>query len=111
MANGNRAVEAVNAYQKALEIEPGFVRARYNVGIICINLKSYKEAAEHFLIALNHQANSKNRSGMHVDNVQNQMSETVWSTLRMSISLLGRNDLQPAIDKRDLDALNKEFGM
>lgn len=99
------------AYKKALEIEPGFVRARYNVGIICINMKTYKEGVEHFLVALNHQAQSKIRSGINIENVENQMSESIWSSLRMAISLLGRHELQKAIDERDLSVLNKEFGI
>lgn len=103
--------QAVGAYQKALEIEPGFIRARYNVGVVCINLKSYKEAAEHLLLALNHQATSKQRAGVNIENTQNQMSDTLWSTLRMTISLMGKHEAQEFIDKRDLPALIKEFGM
>lgn len=109
LANGNRSTEAVDAYQRALEIHPGFIRARYNVGIICINLKAYREAVEHFLTALNHQASSRNRSGINIDLASNQMSDTIWSTLRMAISLMGRHDLQPAIDNRDLSTLNQAF--
>lgn len=62
-------------------------------------------------MALNHQATSKQRAGVHVENIQNQMSDTLWSTLRMTISLMGKHDLQDFIDKRDLDALNKSFAM
>ena len=36
-------------------MRPGFVRCRYNLGISCINLKANREAAEHFLTALNFQ--------------------------------------------------------
>lgn len=110
LANGNQSVQAVDAYQHALAIEPGYIRARYNVGIICINLKSYKEAVEHFLLALNHQATSMARSGLQsAKDSGNQMSNTIWSTLRMAISLMGRMDLQDAIDNRDLGVLNAEF--
>lgn len=110
-ANGNRSVEAVDAYQHALEIQPGFIRARYNVGIICINLKAYKEAVEHFLTALNMQSDSLTRSGLHQAKPSHQMSETIWGTLRMAISLSGRIDLQPAIDERNLNALNSAFNL
>lgn len=109
LANGNRSVEAVDAYQRALEIEPGYIRARYNVGIICINLKAYNEAVEHFLTALNHQATSMARSGINNPNPNNQMSDTIWSTMRMAVSLLGKANLQSAIDQRDLNALNEAF--
>ncbi|XP_055621818.1 peroxisomal targeting signal 1 receptor [Toxorhynchites rutilus septentrionalis] len=111
LANGNRSVEAVEAYQRALAIQPGFIRARYNVGIICINLKAYKEAAEHLLLALNHQASSIARAGINVSSPANQMSSTIWITLRMVMSLMGRQDLQQAIDNRDLEILNREFPM
>lgn len=62
-------------------------------------------------MALNHQASSKERAGVNVENIQNQMSDTLWSTLRMTISLMGKHDLQDAVDKRDLATLSKEFGM
>ena len=55
LANNSRSEEAVSAYHTALSHSPGFVRCRYNLGISCINLKAYKEAAEHFLTALNFQ--------------------------------------------------------
>lgn len=114
LANGNRSVEAVESYQRALQLQPGFIRARYNVGIICINLKAYREATEHFLTALNHQATSLRRSGVTVGagsgEPGTQMSDTIWSTMRMSVSLLGRTDLMPALETRDLAALNAEFG-
>lgn len=110
LANGTQSIAAVDAYQHALAIEPGYIRARYNVGIICINLKSYKEAIEHFLLALNHQATSMERSGLKsVKDSSNQMSDTIWSTLRMAVSLMGRMDLHETIENRDLDTLNKEF--
>lgn len=109
LANGNRSVEAVEAYKRALDIHPGYVRARYNVGIICINLKSYNEAVEHFLTALNHQANSSSRSGLNIVLPTSKMSDTIWSTLRMTISLMGRQDLLPAVENRDLSLLNQAF--
>lgn len=112
LLNSDLFLQAVGAYQRALEIEPGFIRARYNVGVVCINLKSYKEAAEHLLLALNHQATSQQRAGVNVDSGQTyQMSDTLWSTLRMTISLMGKHDLQDFVDKKDLKSLNNEFGM
>jgi peroxin-5 len=42
LANGSKSEEAVDAYHHALNLEPGFIRARYNVGIICINLRAYR---------------------------------------------------------------------
>lgn len=113
LANGNRSVEAVEAYQRALEIEPGFIRVRYNVGVCCMNLKAYKQAAEHLLTALNLQANSTVRSGLKEGAVlsgsSSQMSDTIWTTFKMIISLMGRSDLHEYINDRNLNALNEAF--
>ncbi|XP_027396161.1 PEX5-related protein isoform X10 [Bos indicus] len=43
LANGDRSEEAVEAYTRALEIQPGFIRSRYNLGISCINLGAYRK--------------------------------------------------------------------
>ncbi|CAG9865302.1 unnamed protein product [Phyllotreta striolata] len=108
LANGSRPEEAVEAYHRALNISPGFIRARYNVGITCINLHAYKEAAEHFLTALNQQARGKDAANA---GSVSQMSDTIWSTLRMCVSLMNRGDLKVFIDKRDLSELNRAFGI
>lgn len=42
LANGNKPEEAIDAYHRALNLDPGFVRSRYNVGITCMNMKAYK---------------------------------------------------------------------
>jgi len=55
LANSGRSAEAIEAYRNALELRPGFIRCRYNLGISCINLKVYGTAIEHFLTALNMQ--------------------------------------------------------
>lgn len=42
LANGGRCEEAIEAYHNALLLCPGFVRARYNLGITCIHLDTYR---------------------------------------------------------------------
>lgn len=100
LANGNRSEEAVEAYRRALELAPGFIRSRYNLGIACINLQAYREAVEHFVTALNMQRESRGPQGQ-----SSAMSENIWSTMRMALSLLGRTDLYAACEERDLDRL------
>ena len=39
------------------------------------------------------------------------MSESIWSTLRMSLSLMGRPELHEAVDNRDLEYLNEQFNI
>lgn len=108
LANGNRSEEAVDAYHNALQLSPGFIRARYNLGITCVNLAAYKEAAEHLLTALNQQAAGR---GVHGQRSWSAMSDSIWSTLRLVMSLLERQDLYDALDNRDLKRLNEEFGI
>ncbi|XP_060526771.1 peroxisomal targeting signal 1 receptor [Cylas formicarius] len=108
LANGSKPEEAVEAYYQALNLAPGFIRARYNVGITCINLRAYREAAEHFLTALNQQARGKdvlNAGGM------SEMSDAIWMTLQMCVSLMDRNDLRSLVKDKNLQALNKAFNI
>ncbi|XP_023946874.2 peroxisomal targeting signal 1 receptor [Bicyclus anynana] len=107
LANSDRSEEAVNAYHEALNLEPGFIRARYNVGITCMNLKAYKEAAQHFLVALNQQLKAK---GMFPnDSSVDNSSSTIWTTLRMVCSYMGEHDVAKLVDERNLSELNKFF--
>lgn len=108
LANGNRSEEAVDAYHNALQLSPGFIRARYNLGITCIHLHAFQEAAEHFLMALNMQAAGRGVGG---SKSWSSMSDGIWSSLRLVVSLNHRSDLYSAVDNRDLAKLNKEFGI
>lgn len=107
LANDNKSEEAVDAYHHALQLSPGFIRARYNLGITCVHLRAYREAAEHLLTALNQQVAGR---GIHGEKSVS-MSDSIWATMRLTVSLLQRSDLIPAINQRDLKKLNEEFGI
>lgn len=113
LANGSRSEEAVAAYRRALELQPGFVRSRYNLGISCVNLGAHREAVEHFLEALSLQrqaagdgARAARGPGSAAATV---MSDNIWSTLRMALSMMGESSLYAAADRRDLDTLLAHF--
>ncbi|XP_022667510.1 peroxisomal targeting signal 1 receptor-like isoform X2 [Varroa destructor] len=108
LANGGRSEEAVEAYRQSLQLHPGFIRARFNLGISCINLGAHQEAAEHFLTALNLQDNAKAEAANGIVRSR-AMSDNIWNTLRMTLTLMNRTDLYPDVDARDLSKLNRIF--
>ncbi|XP_074540274.1 peroxisomal biogenesis factor 5 isoform X2 [Halichoeres trimaculatus] len=113
LANGSRSEEAVAAYRRALELQPGFVRSRYNLGISCVNLGAHREAVEHFLEALSLQRQAAGDGARAVRGpggaAATMMSDNIWSTLRMALSMMGESSLYAAADRRDLDSLLAHF--
>jgi peroxin-5 len=86
--------KVMNIYYHALKLSFGFIRARYNLGINCLNLNAYKQAIEHFLIALKLQNNSIG--------TQIHMSENIGRTLASALDRLKRSDLEQCVAYRDL---------
>ncbi|KAK3986928.1 peroxisomal targeting signal 1 receptor encoded by the pex5 protein [Cladorrhinum sp. PSN332] len=131
LANSGRSEEAIAAYEKALSINPNFVRARYNLGVSCINIGCHAEAAGHLLASLD-MHKSVEKSGrekarellaMQGDNnpasadarievmmTQNR-STTLYDTLRRVFTQMNRRDLaekvvvgvDPAIFRGEFD--------
>jgi len=111
LANSGRSEEAIEAYEKALTINPNFVRARYNLGVSCINIGCYPEAAQHLLgaLAMHRIVEEKSRERAReiigeVDGIGDQelermihisqnQSTNLYDTLRRVFSLMGRRDL------------------
>ncbi|VDM67129.1 unnamed protein product [Strongylus vulgaris] len=69
-----------------------YVRARYNLGISCMHLNSYREAVEHFVSALELQKGGSD-------------SSSIWPTLRSATIRMpdAPNEILPALDHRDLN--------
>lgn len=128
LANSGRSEEAIEAYEKALTINPNFVRARYNLGVSCINIGCYPEAAQHLLGALSMhkvvEQEGRERAREIVDGVdsigeaelenmihmsQNQ-STNLYDTLRRVFSQMGRRDLSDmVVNGMDISVFKKEF--
>lgn len=111
LANSGRSEDAIAAYEKALTLRPNFVRARYNLGVSCINMGCHAEAAGHLLAALGmHKAVEREGrerarellsggngsvSDAQLDamiTAQNQ-STNLYDTLRRVFTQMGRRDL------------------
>ncbi|KAI1773986.1 TPR-like protein [Hypoxylon cercidicola] len=107
LANSGKSEEAIAAYEKALTLRPNFVRARYNLGVSCINMSCYEEAAGHLLAALNmHKEVEKegrekarellggNVSDAQLDAMTTQNRSTnLYDTLRRVFTQMNRRDL------------------
>lgn len=111
LANSGRSEEAIAAYEKALAIHPNFVRARYNLGVSCINIGCHAEAAGHLLASLDMHKSVEtsgrekarellggDAAGPGADarieamTTQNR-STTLYDTLRRVFTQMGRRDL------------------
>ncbi|OBZ86413.1 Peroxisomal targeting signal 1 receptor [Choanephora cucurbitarum] len=116
LANSRNPTGAIDAYFNALEINPTYIRARYNLAISCINLGQQREAAEHLLTALALQkSNSGSDGSVMVDDkgqsipIPGGMSDNIWSSLRMLMSSMSREDLANECDRHNLDAFRSSF--
>ncbi|POS85238.1 hypothetical protein EPUL_002043 [Erysiphe pulchra] len=132
LANSGRSEEAISAYEKALIIRPNFVRARYNLGVSCINVGCYEQAASHLLTALamhkvvENEGRQKARdifngstssdtggtlSDSQLDSLisQNQ-SNNLYDTLRRVFNQMGRRDLADRVEiDMDIEIFRPDF--
>jgi len=127
LANSGRSEEAIAAYEKALSLNPNFVRARYNLGVSCINIGCHAEAAGHLLAALDmHKSVEKEGrekareilggaeggvtdERLEAMTMQNR-STTLYDTLRRVFSQMGRRDLaEMVVVGVDPDRFRGEF--
>ncbi|KUI62310.1 Peroxisomal targeting signal receptor [Cytospora mali] len=116
LANSGKSEEAIAAYEKALALRPNFVRARYNLGVSCMNIGCYEQAAGHLLAALDmHKTVEKagrerarellsstgdggDVSEEHLDRMTTQnRSTTLYDTLRRVFTLMSRRDLSEKV--------------
>lgn len=125
LANSGKSEDAIAAYEKALTLRSNFVRARYNLGVSCINMGCHSEAAGHLLAALNmhktveREGREKARellgggaSDAQIDAMTTQNRSTnLYDTLRRVFTQMGRRDLaekvvngvDPEIFRGDVD--------
>lgn len=81
---------AIDAYYKVLQLKPNFVRGRYNLGVSCMNIGCFKEAAQHFLAALSLHVIKKDElsSEEMMGASQLHVSRTLWDTLHRNFVMV-----------------------
>ena len=131
LANSGRSEEAIQAYEKALELNPSFVRARYNLGVSCINIGCYEEAAQHLLgaLSMHNVAEEEGREkakdllgagkgdggGAIGDEeleamLHHNQSTNLYDTLRRVFTHMGRRDLtEKVVSGMNVDDFRGEF--
>ncbi|EEH58585.1 peroxisomal protein importer family [Micromonas pusilla CCMP1545] len=92
-ANSARSADAMSAYQRALDLKPNYVRAWCNMGIGYANQGKYEESVKYYVRALS----------------MNPNAESAWGYLRISLGCCGRIELMEAVDRKDLEVLQREF--
>ncbi|CZS89107.1 probable peroxisomal targeting signal receptor [Rhynchosporium graminicola] len=136
LANSGRSEEAIAAYEKALTLRTNFVRARYNLGVSCINIGCYDEAASHLLGALSMHKVVENEGREKARDILNgagggaggldangnvseaelermisqNQSTNLYDTLRRVFSQMGRRDLAERVTVgMDVESFRGDF--
>ncbi|KAF2088084.1 peroxisomal targeting signal receptor [Saccharata proteae CBS 121410] len=124
LANSGRSEEAIDAYENALAQRPNFVRARYNLGVSCINIGCFEEAAQHLLGALamhkvvEREGREKAREvvgdGVSDGELERMISQNqstnLYDTLRRVFSQMDRRDLGDMVGPgMDVDKFREWF--
>lgn len=107
LANSGKPEEAIKAYQKAIQLRPSLVRARYNLAVACMSIGCYKEAAENLLATLSMQETEGHiKSGPSDDS----SSTAILETLKRALIIMDKSDLSEKVRPgMDLDQFRGEF--
>lgn len=129
LANSGRSEEAIAAYEQALTLHPNFVRARYNLGVSCINIGVLPQAAQHLLGALSMHRVVEREGMQRVKEVIGEdprsstidegdvermigmnQSTNLLETLKRVFNSMGRRDLmEKVVEGMDIEQFKGEF--
>ena len=105
LANSGKAEDALQFYYGALALNPAYIRARYNLGISCNNLRRYEEAAQHILDALVLQDSDGVRDPSGLVEQPAITSSALWDSLKTTCMHMQRADLAALCDRQDLEGM------
>ncbi|KAJ3537512.1 hypothetical protein NM688_g6677 [Phlebia brevispora] len=109
LANSGQPEEALQYYYRALELNPAYIRARFNLGISCINLRRYQEASQHILDALVLQDSDSVTEPDGTQHKRGVVSSALWDSLKTCCLHMQRLDLATICDRQDLDAFRFNY--
>ncbi|THH32280.1 hypothetical protein EUX98_g1915 [Antrodiella citrinella] len=111
LANSGHPDEALQYYYRALELNPAYIRARFNLGISCVNLRRYEDAAHHILDALVLQDSDRVVSAADTSDKRGITSSVLWDSLKTCCTHMQRLDLATLCDRQNLEAFRLNFSM
>lgn len=111
-ANSGKTDAAMQYYHAALDLDPGYVRARYNLAVACMNVGKHEDAVHHLLTSLSIQ-----EADSELDHLQQgppsaesgHVSHALWDMLHVSLLQMHRSDVAPLAAAHDLRALLETF--
>ncbi|KAH8119082.1 TPR-like protein [Phellopilus nigrolimitatus] len=114
LANSGLSEDAFQYYYRALELNPAYIRARFNLGISCMNMRVRSDP--HPLDALIMQDSDRSVSmepgsgaESSAQDTRGITSSTLWDSLRTSCLHLQRIDLATLCDRKDIEGFRREF--
>jgi tetratricopeptide (TPR) repeat protein len=106
LANAQRYDEALLAYERALSLNPTYVRALYNMGVSYMNQSNYPKAVGFMVRALQYHLSVGTQNDPSVFSEALRTGyDTIWNTMRIMGDMWGREDISVLIEERNLSAI------
>lgn len=105
LANSHRYDEALRAYERALNLNPTYVRALYNMAVSYMNQSNYPKAVDNMVRALQYHLPVSTDGILNTSEALRTGYDTIWNTMRIVGDMWGREDISVLIEERDLTAI------
>ena len=95
-ANNGNYQDAIIAYEQALQLKPNYVRVYANLGIAYSNSGKFDEAIKCYITSLL---------------INPLADDDIWQNLQSSLVYLGKIELVPFCEKKDVESLKHHFNI